>query len=117
MLTHGGLQVQIEQTKAALEQIGVETAFLEWWNDQQTGDILHHFARIPTHMLRLAQQKGMKVVMSAFMSGLGARPASVRLLQKHALAVIRPLAPSRIRDIFDWDCYRLLDAIIAMTPY
>ncbi|HOX55658.1 MAG TPA: glycosyltransferase family 4 protein [Candidatus Paceibacterota bacterium] len=117
MLAHGGAQVQIEQTKAGLERIGVETVFLEWWNDQQTGDILHHFARIPTNLLHLARQKGMKVVMSAFMSGLGARPAWQRLLQKIAYSVAKPLAPSRIRALFDWDCYKQLDAIMAMTPY
>ena len=34
-----------------------------------------------------------------------------------ALRSIRPVAPRRLRDLFDWDSYRLLDAIIALTPY
>jgi glycosyltransferase involved in cell wall biosynthesis len=79
--------------------------------------VLHHFARIPVHVQRLAKGKGMKLVMSAFMSGLGARPAWIRLLQKAAFRVIRPIAPRRLRDLFDWDSYGLLDAIIAFTPY
>ena len=58
MLAHGGAQVQIEQTKAALEQIGVETDYLQWWNDRQTGDILHHFGALPEETIRQAHDKG-----------------------------------------------------------
>jgi len=117
MLAHGGAQIQIEQTMAALGKLGVSVEPLRWWDDAQSGDVLHHFARIPTHLQRLAQESGMKVVMSAFMSGLGARPAWKRLLQKFVLRAVRPVAPRRLRDQFGWDSYRLLDAIIAMTPY
>lgn len=117
MLGHGRAQVQIEQTMATLGKLGVSAEPLRWWNDAQSGDVLHHFARIPTHLQRLAQDKGMKVVMSAFMSGLGARPAWKRFLQKLALRTIRPVAPRRLRDLFDWDPFRLLDAIIALTQY
>ena len=117
MLAHGGAQIQIEQTMAALGKLGVCVEPLRWWDDAQSGEVLHHFARIPTHLQRLAQEKGMKVVMSAFVSGLGARPAWKRFLQKLALRAIKPVAPKRLRDVFDWDSYRLLDAIIALTPY
>jgi glycosyltransferase involved in cell wall biosynthesis len=117
ILAHGGAQVQIEQTMAALGKLGVSAEPLRWWDETQSGDVLHHFAMIPTHLQRLAKEKGMKVVMSAFMSGLGARPAWQRFLQKLALGAIKPVAPRRLRDLFGWDSYRLLDAIIAMTPY
>jgi glycosyltransferase involved in cell wall biosynthesis len=117
MLAPGGAQVQIEQTKAALEKLGATVEPLRWWDATQSGDVLHHFARIPTHLQRLAQQKGMKVVMSAFMSGLGARPAWIRFLQQLTLRAARPVAPRSVRDLFGWDSYRLLDAIIALTPY
>ena len=117
MLAHGGAQIQIEQTKAALEKLGVTVEPLRWWDESQSGDVLHHFARIPIHIQRLAHQKGMKVVMSAFMGGLGARQAWKRFLQRLALRAVRPVAPRRLRDLFGWDSYRLLDAIIALTPY
>jgi len=117
MLAHGGAQIQIEQTKAALEKLGVTVEPLRWWDETQTGDVLHHFAGIPIHIQRLAHQKGMKVVMSAFMSGLGSRPAWKRLMQQMVLRAVRPVAPRRLRDLFGWDSYRLLDAIIALTPY
>jgi len=117
MLAHGGAQVQIEQTMAALRALGVSVEPLRWWDEAQSGDVLHHFARIPVHVQRLAHEKGMKLVMSAFMSGLGARPGWQRLAQKLALRAIKPAAPRRLRDLFDWDSYRLLDAILALTPY
>jgi hypothetical protein len=80
MLAHGGMQIQIEQTRAALDGLGVEVKPLCWWDATQFGDVLHHFNRIPTYLQRLAQERGMKAVMSAFMSGLGARPAWKRFL-------------------------------------
>ena len=117
MLVHGGAQIQIEQTMAALGKVGVFVEPLRWWDQAQSGDVLHYFSRIPTHLMRSAQAKGMKVVMSAFISGLGARPAWQRFLQRLTLRAIRPVAPRPLRDLFDWDIYRSLDAIIAMTPY
>ena len=117
MLTYGGTQIQIEQTKAALEQLGVTVELLRWWDAAQSGDVLHHFARFPTYLQRLAQQKGMKVVMSAILSGLGARPPWMRFVQQVVFRTFRPVAPNYVRDLFDWDSYRLLDAFIALTPY
>src|SRR5438105_3339177 len=93
MLAHGGAQIQIEQTKAGLEKIGVAVEPLRWWDDSQSGDVLHHFGRMPTNLLRLAQQNGLKVVMSLFMSGLGARPAWLRFMQKVVLKTARLTAP------------------------
>ena len=81
----------------ALGNLSMTVEPLRWWDEAQTGDVLHHFARIPIHLQRLAKGKGMKLVMSAFMSGLGARPAWQRLLQKLAFRVIKPVAPRRLQ--------------------
>ena len=117
MLAHGGAQIQIEQTKVALERVGLEVEPLRWWDPAQSGDVLHHFGRIPTNVLQLAQQKGMKVVMSPFMSGVGARPAWARFLHRMILKAVRPIAPEAIRLTFGWGSYLLADACIAMTPF
>ena len=42
-LAHGGMQIQIEQTKAALEALGVEVEWLRWWDARQSGDLIHFF--------------------------------------------------------------------------
>ncbi|MDB6123734.1 MAG: glycosyltransferase [Pedosphaera sp.] len=117
MLAHGGAQTQIEQTKTSLEKMGLHVEYLRWWDDTQAGDIFHHFGRTPISLLHLAKAKGMKVVMSPFMSGLGARPSWARFLQKTATSIVRTTLPRIISDTFAWDSYRLSDACVAMTPW
>src|SRR5690242_12716568 len=115
MLAHGGMQVQIVQTKAALEQIGVKVEPLRWWDEGQTADVLHHFGTIPVHLLRLAQQKGIKVVMSPFMGALGARPGWRRTLQKFAIKFVKLLGPEGLSSTLGWEAFQLADACVAMT--
>ena len=40
-LAHGGFERQLLQTKSALEQAGVETDFVRWWDAAQRGNIIH----------------------------------------------------------------------------
>src|SRR5437763_10366557 len=81
-LAHGGLQVQIEQTRAALEQANLSVEPMRWWDELQTGDILHHFTRIPENLLNLAHRKGMKVVMTDLLTEQASRSAMSLMLQK-----------------------------------
>jgi glycosyltransferase involved in cell wall biosynthesis len=113
MLAHGGMQVQIEQTKAALDHIGVETGFLEWWNDGQRGDILHHFGALPVPLIKLAQDKGWKVVITILLTHVCNRSDLELLMRK---ICIRPLmlglAPKRLRARLRWFAYQLCDRVI-----
>ena len=116
-LAHGGVQVQIEQTEAALESLGVDVEPLRWWDKRQTGDLLHHFGRIPFHLLELAHHKGMKVVFSDLLGGLGARSRSQLHLQRLAPRILqRALPPHRVAAL-SWESYRRADACIALTPW
>lgn len=56
-LAHGGFQTQIEETKAALERRGIEVEYLRWWDDRQTGNIIHHFGVPSVSALRLARER------------------------------------------------------------
>ncbi len=62
LLAHGGLQIQIEEAKRALEQLGVEVEFLRWWDASQTGDIIHFFGAAPVDYLRQSRRKSLTVV-------------------------------------------------------
>ncbi len=73
-LAHGGAQIQIEQTKASLERAGVEVEFLRWWDASQRGDILHYFGPPSAAHADLVRQKGMKLVVTQLLGGLGVRP-------------------------------------------
>ena len=67
-LAHGGMQVQIEQTLAALRALGVNAEPLRWWDDEQRGDLLHQFGPASVETIRLAHRQGMKVVMTLLLS-------------------------------------------------
>jgi len=116
-LAPGGLQIQITRTREALQELGVEVEFLRWWDDRQHGEILHFFGRMPSHVLHLAQEKGMKVVqadlLSARGSRLGARLESERVLRR---ALVRFL-PRSMMMAFNWQSYTLADACVALTPW
>ena len=81
------MQIQIEQTKAAPEKIGVNVEYLRWWDETQTGEILHFFGRTPTALVRAAQAKGMKVVQAELLTGQGSRPLWKRRLHWAAVRV------------------------------
>jgi len=117
MLTHGGQQVQIEQTQAALEKIGVSAEPLRWWDAQQTGDIFHHFGRFPAHLVLFAQEKRLKVVISELLGGQGVRsPARLRLEGWVRRVALRRV-PKRLLANFNWETYLLADACVVCTPW
>lgn len=116
-LAHGGLQNQIEQTKRALEEIGVQGEYLRWWDENQRGDIFHHFGRIPISLLQGAKQKGMKVVFSDLMGGLGARSRNKLRLQRWGTRFFRRVLPAMVVAHFNWESYQLADACLALTAW
>ena len=117
MLAHGGAQIQIEQTKLALEKLGVTVEPLRWWDDKQNGDVLHSFARIPTYHLHLAQRKGMKVVIADLLTEQGSRSALRRKFQNLVVGTMKRCLPTSFTGIFNWDTYRLADACVALTSW
>src|SRR5712671_5745185 len=97
MLAHGGAQIQIQQTQAALEKVGVTVDPMRWWDEKQTGDVLHSFARIPTHHLRLAQEKGMKVVVADLLTEQGSRSTARRKFQNVVTRAMKLFVPGSAR--------------------
>ncbi len=110
MLAHGGMQVQLEQTKAALEKIGVETDYLEWWNERQAGDVLHHFATVPADLVRRAQNKGWSVANTILLSQTCNRPRGALLLRQVLIRMARaaPLPHSLQQR---WCAFQLCDRV------
>src|SRR6266567_8587077 len=106
MLAHGGTQIQIEQTRSALQETGVEVEPLRWWDEDQTADLLHHFGRIPTWLVSFAQKKGMKVLLADLMTQQGSRPPKRLLMQKYTAAWMRRFLPEKLTTAFQWESYR-----------
>ena len=112
---HGGQQVQITQTFEALQKLGVEVEFLRWQDEHQQGDILHFFGRIPVNLLRLAHQKGIKVIVADLLAAQSARPASRLTLQKLVIRGLERVLPPGVVAGFGWQTYREADACVAVT--
>ena len=117
LLAHGGFQTQIEQTKKALEEIGVEVECLRWWDADQKGDVIHYFGRPLAGYINFAHQKGIKVVMSELLTGPGSRPAHTRRVQKLFMVAAKRLLPRDFTAKLAWDSYRLVEAAIALTSW
>lgn len=116
LLAHGGFQIQIEQTYQALGNIGVAVDYLRWWDDRQSADIIHYFGRPSPAYVELAQKKGMRVVMSQLLTGLGSRSPGALARQKTTIALMKRMAPS-VAARFGWDVFQKVDASIALTPW
>jgi glycosyltransferase involved in cell wall biosynthesis len=80
-LAHGGIQVQIEQTQAALKKVGVEVEPIRWWDDNQRGDLIHFFGAANTSYQALAAQKGIPLVQTVVFSETCNRPPARLMLQ------------------------------------
>ena len=116
-LTHGGLQTQILQTRAALERLGVQTDFLRWWEGDQAGDVLHFFGRMPTPLLQMAQRKGMKVVLADLLTEQGSRSGWHLKLHRLTIRAMTLALPSVFTASYYWESYRLADACVALTSW
>jgi glycosyltransferase involved in cell wall biosynthesis len=77
-LAHGGLQTGIEQTKSALEKLGVAVEFIRWWDDRQRGVLIHFFGPANNAYLLRARDKKLPVVMTTLFTETCNR-ADVRL--------------------------------------
>ena len=117
LLAHGGAQIQIEQTLAALNHAGVEAEPLRWWEGAQKADLIHYWGRMPAGHIQLARQKGIKVVIGELLTATGSRSPSQLRVQKLISRTVERLAPRSFINAFNWDAYRLADAVIAMTPW
>jgi glycosyltransferase involved in cell wall biosynthesis len=116
-LAHGGFQIQIEQTKAALERCGTEVEYLRWWDEKQNGDIIHYFGRPVGGYIDFAQGKGMKVVVAELLTGLGSRSSGARFVQKSLMQFSQAALPKTFTSRLAWDAYQKADAFVALTEW
>jgi glycosyltransferase involved in cell wall biosynthesis len=116
-LAHGGLQIQITQSRAALEKLGIEVEFLRWWDETQSGDVLHHFGRMSSYLVRAAQQKGFKVVVADLLTAQGSRSRARIKLQKLLSRAMARVLSRRYGGLLNRDSYQLADACVALTEW
>jgi glycosyltransferase involved in cell wall biosynthesis len=117
LLAHGGLQIQIEETKRALENLGVTIEYLRWWDEAQRGDIIHFFGRPTGGYVDLAHKKNMRVVMAELLTGLGSRSSTAISTQSLVIRLSRALLPSAFWAKMGWDAYAKADRVVALTSW
>lgn len=105
-LAHGGYQTQIEKTKTALERAGVEVEWRRWWDDQQGGDLIHTFAPAELSSLRLAEGKGIPVVLTTLLTD-ECNHSPARLRAKRWKVALFPLVPGfrGISGLMPWESF------------
>jgi glycosyltransferase involved in cell wall biosynthesis len=117
LLAHGGFQTQIEQTKAALESIGVDVEYLRWWDATQSGDLIHFFGRPAISYVEFAHQKGMAVVLAQLLTGTGSRPNWKLFLESMCIRTARRFLPDMVSRQFAWSSFQKADACVALTSW
>jgi glycosyltransferase involved in cell wall biosynthesis len=117
LLAHGGFQTQIEQTKKAVEAAGAEVEWLRWWDDGQKGNLIHYFGRPHSGYVQQAHLKGMKVVMSELLTGLGSRSGMARRAQKVFMNIAKNILPREFTARLSWEAYQTVDECIALTSW
>jgi len=112
-LAHGGFQIQIEQTKAALERRGVEVEHLRWWDDRQTGDLIHHFNVPSLSYLKAAREKGLPVVVThLFTATCNRSPFQLGLQGAITRTLLSLPGWGMIKNQLNWQSFRAADRMI-----
>ena len=117
LLAHGGLQIQIERTKAALGTVGLEIEYLRWWDEAQRGDVIHFFGRANPSQIDFAHAKDISYVMQELLTSQGSRSFTHLRLQAAANRILRKMLPLNYRLPLRWDSYQKADAVIAITDW
>lgn len=112
-LAHGGFAIQILETIRGLRAAGVEVETLRWWDEGQTGDLLHVFGEVPGTYLQLASQKGWPVVMTVLFTAQCNRSPSRLKIQGSLVRLIGRLPKGRkLASRLGWSAYSRPDRVI-----
>lgn len=114
-LAHGGSQTLIESLSAALRRIGVDIEPERWWDETQSCDILHYVGRPLGLTVRLAKDKGRKIVMTELLDSTASRPRTQLWIQRQMIVTAR-LMLGHLTGRLGWDAYPLIDAFVYATP-
>lgn len=110
LLAHGGFQTQVEQTKRALENAGVEVEWLRWWDDSQRGDVIHYFGAASSDYLVQARAKGIAtVVTTLFTETCNRSEARLRWQGRVVRSVLALPLPEAIKSRLGWRSFSLPD--------
>jgi glycosyltransferase involved in cell wall biosynthesis len=115
-LAHGGTQTFVESLMRELPSLGVEVEPERWWDETQKGDIIHFVGRPSLAHIRLAKQKGFKVVLTEFLDQPASRNKLTLFVQHLCIRITRKILGG-LTNRLAWDAYRELDAMVYAVPH
>jgi glycosyltransferase involved in cell wall biosynthesis len=110
-LAHGGSQVVTESLMRELPGLGVEVEPARWWDSSQRGDLIHYVERPLALNVRLAHEKGYKVVVTEWLDQTASRAAWKLQGQKLLITAARRLLGNMTARL-GWSVYREADAFV-----
>ena len=116
-LAHGGMQTLTEALMRELTNLGVEIEPERWWDEKQTGDILHYIGRPFIANVRAAKAKGWKVVLTENIGQTAARGSARLLAQRAVTELARLFLPAGLTHRLSWDVYQESDAMIYIVEH
>jgi glycosyltransferase involved in cell wall biosynthesis len=116
-LAHGGTQTLLESLMRELANLGVGVEPERWWDDKQTGDILHYMNRAPILNVRAAHAMGFKVIRTENLDKAASRSRLELFGQRWATELARSVLPSFMINRLGWEVYRELDAMVYVVKH
>ncbi len=115
-LAHGGCQTMIESIAKALREIGVNVIMESWWESSLKADVIHYFGRPSATNVRLAREKGYRVVFTDILDSVASRSRMTLVAQKWLIFALKKVLRG-FAERFGWDSYRMVDAYVAIVPH
>lgn len=116
-LAHGGTQTFAESLMRELPALGVEVQPERWWDETQLGDIIHFIGRpLSIAHIRLAKQKGFRVVLTEFLDQPASRSRLALFVQRLCIRSARRILGGFAARLA-WDAYREFDAMVYSVPH
>ena len=113
-LAHGGQQVLIYELMSGLQKLGVDVEPLRWWDEHQSGDILHFFSPVEPFLTQLAKAKKFRLVMYEFNDVTIAKSDMVISFKRYVVQTLLKAFPS-LAQRTTWPAYHDMDAMVFMN--
>lgn len=106
----GGKQVLAQKIYENLNSLGVAVEYARWWDPSQKCDLIHMFTSSYA-MVRMAQQAGVKTILTHIIDITTNMSRWQRLIRQIGIYSFRKLLPERILHLFSWYILPQFDAL------
>jgi glycosyltransferase involved in cell wall biosynthesis len=112
---HGGVQVLVENLLKNLPDQGVDVEPLRWWDETQTGEILHlMYPASEVHLF--AKRKGLKIICSLFLDHMASESRMRSSARRMLVRGFQRFLPNQARSL-GWKYPEICDGYIYSSKY